>query len=116
MADHLRHAAGQARYEVHEVLDGSHRVSLGLRFESADFEAALDFAFEYLETRDPGRRGAVEALEIARVRGLERETVWAYSRSASGGLARDPVGVWGFDVTRPWRSPYRMPSRSGAAR
>jgi hypothetical protein len=114
MADDLRHAAAHVRYEVHEVLDGDRRISLGMRFESADFGAAVDFAFEYLETRDPYREGAVEALEIIRVQGAERETVWSYSHFGSDDLSEDPVRVWGFDVTRPWGSPYRARSRTFA--
>jgi hypothetical protein len=115
MAGDLRHAAGDSRYEVHEVLPGSPALDLGTRYESADFGAAVDFAFDYLERRDPRREGAVGALEIVRVEDSGRETVWSYDHSRSNDLPRDSVGVWGFDVTRPWQGPYRTSVRPRTA-
>jgi hypothetical protein len=109
MAGHLRHAAGGSRYEVHEILDGDPALDLGVRHESADFGSAVDFAFDFLERRDPRREGTVSALEIVRVDGSRRETVWTYHHSALADLPRNSVGVWGFDVTRPWQGPYRTP-------
>jgi hypothetical protein len=115
MADHLRHAAGGSRYEVHEILEGDPALDLGLRHESADFGSAIEFVFDFLERRDPRREGAVSALEIVRVDGSRRETVWNYNHSASDDLPRNTVGVWGFDVTRPWQGPYRTPVRPKTA-
>jgi hypothetical protein len=115
MAGHLRHAAGGSTYEVHEVLEGSPALDLGVRFESADFGTAVDFAFDFLERRDPRREGAVSALEIVRVEGSRRETVWNYNHSRSNDLPRDSIGVWGYDVTRPWQGPYRAPVRTTTA-
>lgn len=114
MATDVRHAAGQS-YEVHECPKEDLALRLGLRYASADFGAAVDFAFDFLERRDPQREGTVSALHIVHVQGAERETVWSYDH-ASPGPSRDPVGVWGFDVTRPWQSPYRPPTRPRTAR
>ncbi|HEU4449198.1 MAG TPA: hypothetical protein VFR63_04330 [Gaiellaceae bacterium] len=110
MAERERHAAGQ-RYEVHEVLEGEPPLDLGQRFETTDFGAAVDFAFDYLEERDPRRDGVVSALEIVRVAGSERETVWRYSHSEAITGPRDLVRLWGYDVTRQWSRPYGHPVR-----
>lgn len=111
MAETASHAAAYERYEVHEVLAGEPALDLGLRFESPDFGGAVDFAFAFLERRDPGREGIVSALEIVRVAGAERETVWTYSHAQSRSVAPDLVRVWGFDPGQGWRSPYRTPLR-----
>ena len=116
MATIASHAAEHERYEVHEVLAGEPALDLGLRFETPDFGGAVDFAFAYLERRDPGREGAVSALEIVRVTGSARETVWTYSHAQSRSVARDLVRVWGFDPGQCWRSPYRTPPRPTPAR
>src|ERR671925_1429242 len=109
MAPDLRHAAGGSRYEVHEILEGDPALDLGLRYEATEFGSAVDFAFDFLERRDPRREGAVSALEIVRVEGSRRETVWNYQHSASVELPRNSVGVWRFDVTRRWQGPYGTP-------
>jgi len=116
MAETARHAAEHNRYEVHEVLGGEPALDLGLRFETADFGASVDFAFDYLERRDPRREGVVSALEIVRVSGSERETVWSYSHAQARSMARDLVRVWGFDPGRGWSSPYRKPPTPAPAR
>ena len=116
MAVTASHAAEYERYEVHEVLSGEPALDLGLRFETADLGGAVDFAFAYLERRDPGREGIVSALEIVRVRRSERETVWIYSHAQSRSVARDLVRVWGFDPGQGWPSPYRTPPRPTPAR
>jgi hypothetical protein len=116
MAGHLRHAAGRPLYEVHEVLEGDPALDLGLRFETVDFGGAVDFAFDFLDQQDPRREGSVGALEIVRVEGSRRETVWRYSHSrAHEPSARSTVGVWGFDVTRRWQGPYRAAPRPTTA-
>ena len=99
MAVNASHAAEYDRYEVHEVLAGEPALDLGLRFESAEFGGAVDFAFAFLERRDPGREGIVSGLEIVRVTGGERETVWTYSHAQVRSTAR-PGRVWGFDLAR----------------
>lgn len=111
-----RHAAELDRYEVREVLAGEPALDLGLRFEAEDFGAAVDFAFAYLERRDPRREGIVSALEIVRATPSKRETVWTYSHAQSRSSARDLVRVWGFDPGQGWRSPYRTPPRPTPAR
>ena len=115
MAVTASHAAEYDRYEVHEVLAGEPALDLGLRFESAEFGGAVDFAFAYLERRDPGREGIVSGLEIVRVTGGECETVWTYSHAQVRSTAR-PGRVWGFDPGQGWRSPYRTPPRPAPAR
>jgi hypothetical protein len=117
MAESTRHAAERERYEVHEVLAGEPALDLGLRFETVEFGDAVDFAFAFLERRDPGREGIVSALEIVRRAGSVRETVWTYSHAQSHrSRARDLVRVWGFDPGQGWRSPYRTPPRPTPAR
>jgi hypothetical protein len=116
MAEHLRHAAGRPLYEVHEILEGNPALDLGLRYQTEDFAAAVDFAFDFLDRQDPRREGVVSALEIVRVDGpRQRETVWSYNHSSSHEPARNTVGVWGFDVTRRWEGPYRAPTRPRTA-
>jgi hypothetical protein len=116
MAQTASHAAAHERYEVHEVLAGEPALDLGLRFETFDYSLAVDFAFDYLERRDPDRQGVVSALEIVRVAGSQRETVWTYSYAKSRSIARDLVGVWGFHPGNGWSSPYRKPPRPVPAR
>lgn len=106
MADDLRHAAGRPIYEVREFLEGEPALDLGCRRECADFLEAVDFALEYLEEYDALREGKVSALEIVRVQGDERETVWTYSHSREPSVHQDLVGLWGFDVTH-WHGPGR---------
>ena len=115
MAETQRHAAGQ-RYEVHEVLEGAPSVDLGLRFETTDLGTAVDYAFDFLEQRDPRREGAVSGLEIVRVAASGRETVWTYSHTKATGSAGDLVRLWGYDVTRVWSRPYGGPVRPAPAR
>jgi hypothetical protein len=115
MAETQRHAAGQ-RYEVREVLEGAPPVDLGLRFETTDLGTAVDYAFDFLEQRDPRREGAVSALEIVRVADSERETVWTYCHAKASGSAGDLVRLWGYDVTRMWTRPYSGPVRPAPAR
>src|SRR5437763_12173621 len=102
MADHLRRAARQPAYEVHEILEGNPALDLGVRFVSADYLEAVDAAFEYLDDHDPLRTGEVSGVEIIRVRDDDdRETVWRYGHSDVR-PADDLTAAWGFDVTRAW--------------
>lgn len=116
MAERDSHAAWQNRYEVHEGFGSEPSLDAGLRFESSDFGAAVDFVFSYLERRDPRREGVVLSLEIVRVAGAERETVWNYSYGEAATSPKNSVGVWGFDVTRPWAGGARAWPRAGAGR
>ena len=60
-------------YELCEVATGGHpRLQSG-----SSFLEACDVAFEFIEENDPAE------LEIVRIRGEERETVWTYRRSES---------------------------------
>ena len=60
-------------YELCEVATGGHpRLQSG-----SSFLEACDVAFEFIEENDPAE------LEIVRVEGEERETVWTYRRSES---------------------------------
>jgi hypothetical protein len=114
MAEATRHAAGQERYEVHEFLEGQ---ALGpkIRHECRDYVQAVEFAFEFLQRRDPAREGTVSALEVVKVDGGRRETVWSYEHA--GETTRiDPVRRWGFDVTRSWGGPARPATRPAFGR
>jgi hypothetical protein len=104
MAEGLRHAAGQATYEVREVLDGDPSVELAVLFRCADYVHAVEFAFDILERRDPRREGIVGGLQIVKHEQGKRETVWTYSHSAQESRP-DPARKWGFDVTRHWHLP-----------
>lgn len=115
MAGHLRHAAGRPLYEVHEVLGGEPALDLGVRFETVDLGAAVDFAFDFLDRQDPQREGAVSGLQILRVEGSRREAVWSYDSTRAQEPSGNPIGVWGFDVTRRWEGPYRTPVRPNTA-
>jgi hypothetical protein len=104
MADDLRHAAGQATYEVREILDGDAWVDMGILFRCTDYAQAVDFAFDYLGRRDPRRTGAVGGLQVIKDDRGRRETVWTYDH-AEQAKRPDPVHLYGFDVTRRWTAP-----------
>jgi len=109
MAAALSHAAGHERYEVREFLEGQ---ALGpeVRHECRDYVQAVEFAFEFLQRRDPSREGLVSALEVVRVLGSRRETVWSYDHDRER-TRLDPVRKWGYDVTRSWSGPARPVTR-----
>jgi hypothetical protein len=104
MAEHHRHAAGQATYEVREVLDGDPSVDVAVLFRCTDYAHAVDFAFDFLARRDPRREGSVSGLRVVKTDQGRSETVWTYSHSAQEGRP-DPARKWGFDVTRHWHVP-----------
>ena len=104
MAEELRHAAGQATYEVREGADEAYAREGGLLFRCTDYGRAVEFAFEYLANRDPDRDGTVAALEVVKNDRGKREAVWTYSHAAQANRV-DPVRKWGFDVTRRWHGP-----------
>lgn len=109
MAVATSHAAGQATYEVREIVEGK---ALGpeIRHECRDYVQAVEFAFEFLQRRDPRREGLVNAIEVVRVDGRLRETVWSYDFERESSRV-DPVRKWGFDVTRTWSGPARPTTR-----
>jgi hypothetical protein len=104
MAEDLRHAAGQATYEVREILDGDAWVDMGILYRCTDYAQAVDFAFDYLGRRDPRRTGAVGGLQVIKDDRGRRETVWTYDHAEQENRP-DPVHVFGFDVTRRWTVP-----------
>ena len=104
MAGELRHAAGQATYEVHEIADGDTWIHTAMLFRCDDYVNAVEFAFDYLERRDPRRTGTVNGLEVIKEEGGRRETVWTYSHAEEDSRP-DPTRKWGFDVTRRWTGP-----------
>jgi hypothetical protein len=104
MAEEVRHAAGQATYEVREILDGDAWVDMGILYRCTDYAQAVDFAFDYLGRRDPRRTGAVGGLHVIKDDRGRRETVWTYDH-AEQEKRTDPARVYGFDVTRRWTVP-----------
>jgi hypothetical protein len=104
MAEDLRHAAGQATYEVREGAGDTLAADGGILFRCTDYARAVEFAFEYLANRDPHRDGTIAALEVVKNDRGKRETVWTYSHAAQANRI-DPVAKWGFDVTRRWHGP-----------
>jgi hypothetical protein len=103
MAEELRHAAGQATYEVREIADGDAWVDTAILFRCDEYQTAVEFAFDYLERRDPRRTGIVRGLQVVKNDG-RREIVWTYSHAAEE-TRPDPTRKWGFDVTRRWTGP-----------
>ena len=114
MAVTVSHAAGQGRYEVREILEGR-AFGPEVRHECRDYVQAVEYAFEFLQRRDPGREGIVHALEVVRVDGSHRETVWSYDHEREQARL-DPVRKWGYDVTRSWSGPARPVTRPSFGR
>jgi len=122
MAEELRHAAGQATYEIREIRDGDLRVEAGTLFRCNDYGRAVEFAFDYLARRDPSRTGVVGGLQVVKEEGGRLETVWAYSHVAEESRP-DPVQRWAS--TSPVAGPLlrdrsrdrrRLPACRGASR
>jgi len=89
-------AAGQATYEVREVGYEPRYQAQQVLYESASFLEAVDFAAEFVEDHDP------DGVEIQRVDGSTRETVWTYSESRADAAAASRKGLaetFGFDPT-----------------
>jgi hypothetical protein len=93
----LRTAASeQFVYQVYEVSYEPHHRAHDVLYESASFLEGVDFAAEYLEDADP------DGLEIGRIGGAARETVWTYSASraaATTASKSDLAETFGFDPT-----------------
>jgi len=81
-------------FEVHFAPGRERRIAL---YESPNFLEASDFAYEYVQEREP------QALEIHRAQGLQQETVWNYSASRAEAVNAERKGLaetFGFDPTR----------------
>jgi hypothetical protein len=81
-------------------------------YESGNFLEAVDFAFEFVEEHEP------EALEIEKMQGEKRESVWMYSEDLAAKVAasrRDMVQTYGFDPTQ-WDAGRRFESGSSSSR
>ncbi len=90
-------APGEPVYQVCNVVLEPSYLMKAVLYESHNFLESADFAFEYLDGNEP------EALEIQRVDGETRETVWMYSeaRAAAESAAKpNLVTTFGFDPTR----------------
>jgi hypothetical protein len=64
---------------VREGADEAYAREGALLFRCTDYGRAVEFAFEYLANRDPGRDGTVAALEVVKNDRGKRETVWTYT-------------------------------------
>jgi hypothetical protein len=88
---------GQPTYRVHAVaLEPAYRLERVL-YQSASFLEAADFACDVVQRENPA------ALEIEKVDGAVRETVWTYSEvraSAEAAARENLVGTFGFDPVR----------------
>jgi hypothetical protein len=100
----LRRAARQTSYEIHEILEGDPVLDLGVRCVTWEYLDAVDEAMDYLEECDPRRTGEVSGIDIVRVDGDERETVWRY-RHEPERSDQDLVERWGFHPTQTWYRP-----------
>jgi len=100
----LRRAARQTSYEIHEILEGDPALDLGVLCVTWDYLDAVDEAMDFLEESDPRRSGEVSGLDIVRVDGEHRETVWRY-RHAEERQETDLVKHWGFRPTQTWSRP-----------
>ena len=85
---------GQPMYRVHTVdLEPVYRRG-GVLYQSASFLEAADYACELVQRQGP------PALEIEKVDGAARETVWTYSEAranAEAAARENLVGIFGFD-------------------
>jgi hypothetical protein len=89
-------APGQVTYEVWEVGYEPRYQAQNVLYESASLLEAVDFAAEFVEDHDP------DGVEIQRVDGKARETVWTYSESRADATAASRKGlaeIFGFDPT-----------------
>ncbi|MGB2951930.1 MAG: hypothetical protein WBB74_00900 [Gaiellaceae bacterium] len=87
-------APGEPVYRVcASVFEPSYRTGSAL-YESGNFLEAADFAFEFVDDHEPA------ALEIQRLDGETRETVWMYSESRAAAEAasrKSLTETFGFD-------------------
>jgi hypothetical protein len=83
-------------YQVCEVGYDPRYQARSLLYESASFLEAVDYAAEFVEDQEPA------GIEIQRVDGDARETVWTYSESratATAASRMDLARTFGFDPT-----------------
>jgi hypothetical protein len=91
---------GQQVYLVAEVVFDPEYRAASILYSSTNLLEASEFAMEYVDEHQP------KALEIQRVSGTTRETVWTYSEARADALAasrKRPVETFGFDPVR-WGS------------
>jgi hypothetical protein len=91
---------GQQVYLVAEVVFDPEYRAASILYSSTNLLEASEFAMEYVDEHQP------KALEIQRVSGTTRETVWTYSEARAEALAasrKRPVETFGFDPVR-WGS------------
>ena len=85
---------GQHVYLVAEVVFDPDYRPTSILYSSTNLLEASEFAMEYVDEHEP------KALEIQRVSGTTRETVWTYSEARAAALVasrRRPVETFGFD-------------------
>ena len=90
-------STGLPAYRVYEVAYGSSAKRGDVLYECPSFLEAADFACDYVQRDQPA------ALEIEKVDGAARETVWTYSEaraSAEASTRERLVGTFGFDPVR----------------
>jgi hypothetical protein len=86
----------EPRYKLFEVIFEPGYQRRTELFESTNFLETADYAFEFVEGRDPA------ALEIHRTHGAAQETVWSYSASRAAAVnaeRKDLAQTFGFDPT-----------------
>lgn len=88
-------AAGQPRYQVFSLSHEGREPQRTVLYEGANLLDAADFACDYVDREQP------VAVEIERLHGTDRETVWTYSRERAAAEASDKslVETFGFDPT-----------------
>lgn len=89
-------AVGEPVYQVFVLSEEGAEPGSAL-CETANFLEAADFAFEFVDAHEP------PVLEIQRVEGDRRESVWSYSEDRANAAAasrRDLVDTYGFDPIR----------------
>jgi hypothetical protein len=92
-----RASPGQPTYRVRAVAYEPAYRSGSVLYQSTSFLEAADFACELVQRENPA------ALEIEKVDGAVRETVWTYSEaraSAEAAARENLVGIFGFDPVR----------------
>jgi hypothetical protein len=97
-------ASGQAVYQVCAATFEPRYQAGAPLYESANFLEAADFAFEFVEDHAPA------GLEIQRIAGGARETVWMYSERRAAAVAESRKSLtetFGFDPTS-WNAGRRF--------
>jgi hypothetical protein len=88
---------GQPTYTVYAAPFAGDRRSRKTLYQGPNFLDAADYASEFIDQEEP------EAVEIERVDGDDRETVWSYSRERAAAEAKTGkrlVETFGFDPAR----------------